>query len=68
MTIQDYYQSLSKDTKRDFRKKIEKKTGRNYVTVYRWIRLQTPASFIEKNYIASLIGKPVDELFPEVKQ
>lgn len=66
MTIKDYYDTLSKKEKKEFRKKIEAKTQRNEATVYRWIKLKTPASHIEKNFIARLIGMSVDELFPEI--
>jgi hypothetical protein len=65
MTIKDYYDTLSKKEKKEFRKKVGDKTQRNEATVYRWIKLRTPASYIEKNFISRLIGKPVDELFPE---
>lgn len=68
MTIKDYYESLDDTQRRVFRRKIEKKTMKNTSTVYRWINLKHPASPIEKAYISRIIGKPVEELFPETSK
>ncbi|PZX18068.1 hypothetical protein LX69_01104 [Breznakibacter xylanolyticus] len=68
MTIKDYYDSLDETQKRVFRSKVERKTQKNKSTVYRWINLKHPASPIEKAYMSRIIGKPIEELFPEIEK
>jgi hypothetical protein len=66
MTLKDYYYGLSDEDRADFKEKVIRRTGRNVVTFYRWLREKNrPSSYNDQKAIARIAGVPVRELFPE---
>ncbi len=64
MTLKDYYNGLSEKKKAEFRQKAIKKTGRNVVTFYRWLKDQNRPSYNDQKTIARMAKTPVKDMFP----
>lgn len=65
MTLKDYYTTLSKDEKVEFRDRVVKKTGRHPATFYYWLHDKQRPSYNDQKAIARMAGVPVKEMFPE---
>jgi hypothetical protein len=66
-TLKEYYDSLPIiNRKRLFIDKIVKETGRNIVTVYRWINGECkPQSKLERRLLSKFTGIAQKRLFPK---
>ncbi len=64
MTLKDYYFSLP-DPRVHLKKQIMDRLDISDVTFYRYINGEVKVPLLAKNEIASIVGKSVEELFPE---
>lgn len=70
MTFGDYYRSLGDDNagrlkKRELLYKISTRIDRQLATLHNYINGRRRPVKVEREAIAKIIGKPVEELFPE---
>jgi hypothetical protein len=71
MSLSDYYQNLGDKPvypKQEFREAIMDATGKGEATVYRWLNGTLIPGKLEREAIARLTDKSVNELFPEKVQ
>jgi hypothetical protein len=69
MSLSDYYQNLGdKPTypKQEFREAVMRETGKGEATVYRWLNGTLIPGKLEREAIAKLTNKKMEELFPEI--
>jgi hypothetical protein len=64
MTFIQYYNSLTKQARRDLRREIMIKGKVNSVSVYNWTCKPINPHPLVQDVIAKIIGKPPRELFP----
>lgn len=64
MTFKGYYSSLT-DLPIKLRDKIISECGTSIPTFYRWVSGDNVPSKSDREKIASILGRPVNELFPE---
>lgn len=65
-TLQEYYQNLI-DEPFELREKIAKECDVSIPTAYRWLRGIGMPDKLKREKIAEIIGKPVEELFPNAE-
>lgn len=71
MTLKEYVELLEIKTvapKRDFIAMIERLTGKEDVTVYRWINEESIPNKADRNLISDVAGIPVEELWPTLNE
>lgn len=68
MKLSELYESLSEKTpKTEFRELIRNECGVAEITLYRWLNGTIVPDKLKREKIAQVTGRPVEELFPNVK-
>ena len=65
MNLQQYFEELSQ-AHIIFRDRVIEACGCSMPTFYRWMRGEKTPSKLEREQLALIIGRPVDELFPGI--
>lgn len=67
MTLSCYYEDLGK-AQVNFRKKIQEECGVSLATASRWVNGKITPRKSDREKIAGIVGRPVEELFPILEE